>query len=81
MEQVDAVATQAGHLAEAQPAVGADEDERPVSHVDRLRRAGRRRPGSRKRISCALDPWRLDPVERVAHEDVVLDGGTEGPPQ
>ena len=34
MEQVDAVAAQAGHLAEAQPAVGADEDERPVAHVD-----------------------------------------------
>ena len=80
MEQVDAVAAQAGHLAQAQSAVGADEDERPVAHVDRRRELGDVARGEETHL-LRLDPWRLDPVERVAHEDVVLDGGTEGPPQ
>jgi hypothetical protein len=78
MEQVDAVAAYTGHLAEAQSAVGADEDERPVAHVDGRLELGDV-AGSEEAHVLRLDPWRLDPVERVAHQDVVLDGGTEGP--
>ena len=80
MEQIDPVAAQPGHLAQAQPAVRADDDEGSVSLVDgccELRDLARLEEAHLLR----LDPRRLDPVERVAHQDVVLDGGSEHPPQ
>ena len=80
VEEVDAVATQPGHLAEAEPAVRADEHERPVPLIDRPGQAGHL-VGFKDAHLALLNPGRLDSVEWVAHQEVVLDGSGERPAQ
>ena len=76
VEEIDTVPAHPSNLAQAQPAVGADDDERSISTVYGLRESSnltRREEAHFLRFEAR----RLDPVERVAHEDVVLDGGGE----
>jgi hypothetical protein len=80
MEDIDPAPAQAGHLTQAQTAVGADRDKRAVPLVDRV---GERRNlvrGQEPHL-LFLDPRRLDALERTAGDDVVLDRGSENPPQ
>ena len=71
MEQVDAMASQPGQLTEAETAVRADDHESPVALVNDI--------GERCNLHwreaahlLRLDPRRLDPVERITREHVVL---------
>ncbi len=80
VEEIDPVAAQTSHLAQAQPAVCADGDEGSVPNVDGSFKL-RDLTGCEEAHLLLLEPRRLDAVGRIADQDVVLHSGSKDSPE